>query len=168
MGQKEVLFLEIEAATPALRRYARALCVGAGAAAADDLVQSAIERVADKIRTKTLRAGEGAAARFCAYRTLTELARESLAGAAEPRLSARQPAVAHGLAGLPFEERACLLLVALERFSYDSAATIAGAPREAIIARLMRARAALSTLDLRPQAPVDGARRASGHLRLVK
>ncbi|MGA9824761.1 MAG: RNA polymerase subunit sigma-70, partial [Methylocystis sp.] len=52
MSQKEDLFQKIEAATPALRRYARALCCGAGSAAADELVQAAIEQAATKVRAR--------------------------------------------------------------------------------------------------------------------
>lgn len=166
MGDKEALFAEVEEATPALRRYARALCVTAGAIAADDLVQSAIDNAALGIRERRLR--EGGAARLCAYQALTAAAREELAGSESPKLSARHPAIAQGLASLPFEERAAILLVALEGFSYDVAAEIAATRREALVARLMRARAALSMLDLRPPAPSDGQRRAGSHLRLVK
>lgn len=165
MSQKGDLFKKIEAATPALRRYARALCCGAGSAAADELVQAAIEQVAAKFRARE--PSDDGAARRCAFRALTALAREKCAGLAETA-SSRQPAIVHALADLPFEERASLLLVALEGFSYDAAARIADAPREAFVARLMRARAALSPLDLRPTAPSDGARRAGGHLRVVK
>ena len=167
MSQKEDLFQNIEAATPALRRYARALCGGAGSAAADDLVQTAIATAAAKIRAKELKGGDSEAARQCAYQGLTALAREKCAGFAPPP-SSRLPPIAIGLANLPFDERASLLLVALEGFSYDLAARIADAPREAVVARLMRARAALSLLDLRPQAPSDGVRRTGAHLRVVK
>jgi RNA polymerase sigma-70 factor (ECF subfamily) len=166
MSQRGDLFQKIEAATPALRRYARALCCGAGAAAADELVQTAIEQAAAQVRARE--PSDGAAARHCAFRALTALARETCAGLAAPTAFTRQPAIAQALADLPFEERASLLLVALEGFSYDAAAHIADAPREALVARLMRARAALSALDLRPTAPSDGARRAGGHLRVVK
>ena len=166
MSQKGDLFQKIEAATPALRRYARALCCGAGSAAADELVQAAIEQAAAKVRARE--PSDGAAARHCAYRALTALAREKCVGLAATIASPRQPAVDRALADLPFEERASLLLVVLEGFSYDAAARIADSPREAFVARLMRARAALSLLDLRPTAPSDGARRAGGHLRVVK
>jgi len=165
MSQKGDLFQKIEAATPALRRYARALCCGAGSAAADELVQAAIEQAAAKVSARE--PSDGAAARHCAYRALTALAREKCAGLAATA-SPRQPAVVHALADLPYEERASLLLVALEGFSYEAAARIADTSREAFVARLMRARAALSLLDLRPSAPSDGARRAGGHLRVVK
>ena len=168
MGDREAQFTEVEEATPALRRYARALCVTAGSIAADDLVQSAIDNAAVAIRERRLGGGEPGAARLCAYRALTSAAREELSGFESAKLSARHPAIAQGLAALPFEERAAILLVALEGFSYDAAAEIAGTRREMLIARLMRARAALSTLDLRPPGASDGQRRAGGHLRLVK
>ena len=164
MSQKGDLFQKIEAATPALRRYARALCCGGGPAAADELVQAAIEQAAAKVRSRE--PSDGAAARHCAYRALTALGREKCAGLAAT--GPRQPAVVQALADLPYEERASLLLVALEGFSYEAAARIADTSREAFVARLMRARAALSLLDLRPSAPSDGARRAGGHLRIVK
>jgi DNA-directed RNA polymerase specialized sigma24 family protein len=170
MGDKEALFAEVEEATPALRRFARALCVTAGAVAADDLVQSAIEKAAEAIRERRLSGGEPGAARLCAYRALALAAREELSGFEVAKIPARQPAIAQGLASLPFEERAAILLVALEGFSYAAAAEIAGTRRETLVTRLMRARAALSTLDLRPPAPSDGQRRAGAHphLRLVK
>ncbi|ARN81993.1 sigma factor-like helix-turn-helix DNA-binding protein [Methylocystis bryophila] len=168
MGDREALFAEVEEATPRLRRYARALCVTAGSIAADDLVQSAIDKAAAAIRNHGLRRGGPGVARICAYHALTSAAREELAALEGAKLSARQPAIAQGLASLPFEERAAILLVALEGFSYADAAEIIGARRETLVARVMRARAALSTLDIRPPAPSDGQRRAGGHLRLVK
>ena len=168
MGQKEETFAEIEAATPFLRRYARALCVGAGAAVANDLVQSAVERLCEQIRGAAVRPAGKEAARISAYRTLTEFAREALANELSGRLSPRQPAVAHALAELPFEERCCILLVALEGFGYEAAAEIAGVRRDVVLARITRARAAFSALDLKPEAPQDGVRRAGGHLRVVK
>lgn len=168
MGQREEMFVRLEAATPALRRYARALCVNASAAAADDLVQSAIDCVAARVRARELRENE--AMRLAAYQTLTSLARENASAfAADARLSMRQSSLFRGLADLPFEERAALLLVALEGFGYDAAGRLIGAPREALIMRLMRARAALAPLDLHPSsAPHDGVRRAGAHLRVVK
>lgn len=167
MGQKEDLFLHLEAATPALRRYARALCVCMGAAAADDLVQTAIDRVASRIRARELRCAE--AARVAAYQLLTALAREKLSGHPEPGVPARRSALVRGLADLPFEERAALLLVVLEGLSYEATAQVILAPREAVVMRLMRARAALAPLDLHPSsAPHDGVRRGGAHLRVVK
>jgi RNA polymerase sigma-70 factor (ECF subfamily) len=170
MGKREDFLQALDAATPALRRYARALCAGAGAgpAAADDLVQAALERAGARIRAKDMRPANDGEARFSAYAALTELAGRELRGAAPARPSPRLPAIVHGLADLPFDERAALLLVALEGFGYDDAARVTGASREATLARLMRARAALAGLELRPLAPSDGARRAPAHLRVVK
>jgi DNA-directed RNA polymerase specialized sigma24 family protein len=169
MGRREELFLRLEAATPALRRYARALCASSSAAAPDDIVQTAIDRVAARIRARELREAE--AARLAAYQSLTSLAREKSSALAgdDLRPSLRQSSLLRGLADLPFEERAALLLVALEGFGYDAAGQIVAAPREALVMRLMRARAALAPLDLRPSsAPHDGVRRAGPHLRVVK
>jgi len=166
MGSKEDLFLGLEAVTPALRRYARALCAGADASVADDIVQTAADRVAAQIRGRDLR--EDSQTRAAAYRLLTSTAREKLHGLVAARPALRQPAILHGLADLPFEERAVLLLVALEGFSYDLAAEAVGTSREAIVMRLMRARAALATIDLRTPAPTNSLRRAGPHLRVVK
>ncbi|HXY57062.1 MAG TPA: sigma factor-like helix-turn-helix DNA-binding protein [Methylocystis sp.] len=167
MGQKEDVFLHLEAATPALRRYARALGVSMGTAAADDLVQTAIGRVAARLRAKELRDAE--AVRLAAYQLLTALAREKLCGHPEAGFPPRRSALARGLADLPFEERAALLLVVLEGLSYDATAQVVHTPREAVVMRLMRARAALAPLDLRPSsAPHDGVRRGGAHLRVVK
>jgi RNA polymerase sigma-70 factor (ECF subfamily) len=169
MGHKEDLFQNLDAAIPGLRRYARALCPGDGSAAADELVQAALERVATKIKAKTLGIGEDDAARHCAYASLTALAREKSGGSSVPRPCEREQMVAQGLANLPFVERASLLLVVLEGLSYDAAAGAVAVPREALVVQLMRARAALSSVDLRPPAPpMDGVRRAGAHLRVIK
>ncbi len=168
MGQKEDLFQNLETAIPALRRYARALCACAGSAAADELVQTALERAALRIRGKGLSVVEGNPARLCAYSALTALAKDKMGVMAAPRPAAHQPLITHGLAGLPFDERASLLLVALEGFSYEAAASILAVPPVALVAQLRRARAALLTLDLRPLAPSDRSRRASAHLRVIK
>jgi len=167
MTQKEELLQELESTLPSLRRYARALSVGGGAGATDDLVQTALERATAKVRAKEVQAGESGAARLCAYRVLTALAREKPAGAAL-KTAAQQPLIVQGLAGLPFNERAALLLVALEGFSYDAAAGILGVPRAVLIGQLQRARSTLSSLDLRPFASSDRLRRASAYLRIVK
>ncbi|QGM46219.1 RNA polymerase subunit sigma-70 [Methylocystis heyeri] len=167
MGQKEDLLQELEATLPSLRRYARALCAGGGSGATDDLVQTALERATAKVRAKELQAGESGAARLCAYRALTALAREKTAGTA-PKTAAQQPLVVQGLANLPFNERATLLLVALEGFSYEAASSILEVPRAVLLGQLQRARSALSALDLRPFASSDRLRRASAYLRIVK
>jgi RNA polymerase sigma-70 factor, ECF subfamily len=167
MGQKEDLLQGLESAIPSLRRYARALS-GCGPGASDDLVQTALERAAEKIRSKDLPAGESNPARLCAYRVLTALAREKNGAVAVSKPSTPPPVIVHGLAELPFNEKASLLLVALEGFSYDAAAAVLGVPRAVLLAQLRRARTALSPLDLRSFTTSDRIRRASSYLRLVK
>lgn len=167
MGKREEYLEAVEAATPALRRYARALTGGGAASVADELVQETLVDLGRRIRAKELRPADGEEARLAAYRSLTALAGRKLqAGAAEPP-SARHPTIVHGLAALPIEDRAALLLVALEGLGYDAAARILGATREAALARVMRARAALSAHDRRSRA---GSRRVNiaPHLRVVK
>jgi RNA polymerase sigma-70 factor (ECF subfamily) len=72
---------------------------------------------------------------------------------------------------LATEEREALLLVALEGFSYQEAAEIIGAPKATLIARLMRARAALAAaqgLDPRSRPVHTTPQRGAGYLRVVK
>lgn len=166
MGRRADIVAELGGATPALRRYARALCAGAGPAIADDLVQSALQSVGARIRARELRPADLAEARIEAYAALVGLAQKKLANAPGP--AARHPPVVHGLASLCFDERAMLLLVSLEGFGYDASARIVGATRETALARLMRARGALGADGLRPVAPLEGGRRAASHLRVVK
>jgi len=168
MGRRDDFFQTLEALTPTLRRYARALFAGAGLAAADDLVQTALQLVALQIRAKQFRPRDANAARLRAYEVLTDLAGRKMREGATTRPSSRYPAVVHGLSELPHDERATLLLVALEGLAYDDAARILGVTRDVTLARLTRARAALAGLDLRPPAPAEGTRRATGHLRVVK
>lgn len=168
MGRRADEILEgLGGATPALRRYARALCAGAGPSVSDDLVQSALQSVGARVRARELRPGDQDEARIEAYGALTALAARKLANA--PRPAPRHPPIVHDLADLAFEDRAVLLLVSLEGFGYDAVARIVGAPREAALARLRRARAALSAEGPTLIAPSDGAaRRAASHLRVVK
>lgn len=169
MGKRADEILEqLGGATPAMRRYARALCAGAGSAVADDLVQNALQSVGARMRARELRPADAAEARLEAYGALTALAARKLPEASRP--ASRQPPIVHGLAGLAFDDRAVLLLVSLEAFGYDAVARIVGASREAVLARLRRARAALATdEDPRLTAPAEGgARRAAAHLRIVK
>ncbi|PPD42647.1 MAG: RNA polymerase subunit sigma-70 [Methylocystis sp.] len=166
MGKKADILEGLSGAAPALRRYARALCAGAGAALSDDLVQSALQSVGARVRAKELRLADLDEARVEAYGALTALAAKRLADA--PRPAPRHPPIVHGLAELSFDDRAALLLVSLEGFGYDAAARIVAAPRETLLARLMRARAALGSEGLRPAGAEAGARRAASHLRIVK
>ncbi len=165
MGKKADILEGLNGVAPALRRFARALCAGAGPASADELVQNALQSVGARVRAKELRLPDLEAARIEAYGAVTALAAKRLAGAARP--APRHPPIVHGLADLAFEDRAALLLVSLEGFGYEAAARIVAAPRETVIARLMRGRAALAADELRPGAD-NGPRRATSHLRIVK
>ncbi|WP_424360864.1 sigma factor-like helix-turn-helix DNA-binding protein [Methylocystis parvus] len=166
MGKKADILEGLGGIAPALRRYSRALCAGAGHALSDELVQSALQSVAARIRAKELKPADPAEARIEAYVALTAMAAKRLVDAGRP--APRHPPVVHGLAELPFEDRAALLLVSLEGFGYEAAARIVGAPRETLLARLMRARAALRVESLRPAAGAEGVRRVAAHLRVVK
>jgi DNA-directed RNA polymerase specialized sigma24 family protein len=165
MSRKAEILEGLGGMAPALRRYARALAAGASAGLADDMVQSALQGLGARIRDRELRPADLAEARIEAYAALTVLAGKRLARAS--RLAAsHHPPVVQGLAELPFDERAALLLVSLEGLGYDAAARVLGASHEALLARLMRARATLAVEGLLPAEP--GARRAATHLRVVK
>ncbi|MGD9544177.1 MAG: sigma factor-like helix-turn-helix DNA-binding protein [Methylocystis sp.] len=166
MGRRTDMIAGLGGATPALRRFARALCAGAGPAVADDLVQNALQSVGARLRAREQRPADTAAARI--ETDATRVARAQKKRADAPRPAARHPPIVHGLASLAFDERAMLLLVSLEGFGYDAAARIIGASREAALARLMRARAALGAEGLRPVASSESGRRAVSHLRVVK
>jgi len=168
MGKKGDHILEgLGGAIPALRRYARALCAGAGASVSDNLVQSALQSVGARIRARELRPADQGEARIETYGAITAIAARKVANASRP--AQRHPPIVHGLADLALDDRAVLLLVSLEGFSYDAVARIVGAPRETVLARLRRARAALSGEGPRLIAPADGGpRRAASHLRIVK
>jgi RNA polymerase sigma-70 factor (ECF subfamily) len=155
----------IEAAIPALRRYARALT--RDVEAADDLVQDTLVRA---LRSEHL--FHGGDVRSWLYTILTNLNRNRL------RALARRPVLAplgdddaadfagpeggrdieRALATLVEEQRAALLLVVLEGLSYREVAQIQGVPIGTVMSRLARARAHI-------RAYLDGERPA---LRRVK
>jgi hypothetical protein len=164
MSRKAGILEGLGGIVPALRRYSRALAAGAGHALADDLVQGALQNVGARIRARELRPADLAEARLEAYAALTALAAKRLGPAARP--APRHPAIVQALAELPFEDRAALLLVSLEGLGYDAAARVLATSREALLTRLMRARAALA-LD-GAHSPDAGARRQVSHLRVVK
>jgi RNA polymerase sigma-70 factor (ECF subfamily) len=166
MGKRAEILEGLGGTAPGLRRYARALCAGAGSAIADELVQNALQSVGARVRARELRPADLDEARVEAYGALTALARKRLIQT--PRPAPRYPQIVHGLARLSFDDRAALLVVSLEGFGYEAAARIVGAPRETLLARLMRARAALGTEGLQPASAEGGARRAASHLRVVK
>jgi RNA polymerase sigma-70 factor (ECF subfamily) len=167
----------IETLTPGLRRFARALTgLGPGA---DELVQATLMRTLEEERR--WRDDE---LKMRVYASLTQVNRQRQRAQAARRQgetgparsipgskgSSRREVISKALDGLAAEEREALLLVVLEGFGYQEAAEIVGAPRATLVARLMRARAALAAaqgLDPRsPPAPAPS--RNSGHLRVVK
>ncbi len=163
MGGNVEIFEALGEATPVLRRYARALGAGAAAAVTDGIVQSALQSVGARIHARELRPIGPEEARFEAYVALTAIAARKLTDAPAP--GPRHPQIVHGLAALPFEERAMLLLVSLEGFGYDAAARIVGAPRETAQSLLRRARASPAGRATPDEA---GVRRGGSHLRVVK
>lgn len=138
----------IEAAIPALRRYARALARDPDIA--DDLVQDTLVRA---LRSERL--FHGGNVRGWLYTILTNLNRN------RRRSLARKPThtlfndsagdavgteaegrdIERALAGLVEEQRAVLLLVVLEGMSYREVADIQGVPMGTVMSRLARARA---------------------------
>lgn len=149
---------EIQAAVPALRRYARALTRDVDAA--DDLVQDTLLRA---LRSEHL--FHGGNMRSWLYTILTNLNRNRL------RSLSRRPAMApiedndaptagadgssrdieRALADLADDQRTVLLLVVLEGLSYREAAEVQGVPIGTVMSRLARARTQM-------KAYLDGAR----------
>jgi RNA polymerase sigma-70 factor (ECF subfamily) len=157
---------DIEAAVPALRRYARALT--RNVELADDLVQDTLVRA---LRSEHL--FHGGDLRSWLYTILTNLNRNRL------RSLARRPAVQtigdndasdmsgpeaggrdieRALAALAEDQRAALLLVVLEGLTYREVAEVQGVPIGTVMSRLARAR-------MQIKAYLDGERPA---LRRVK
>src|SRR5581483_9626310 len=138
----------VEAAIPALRRYARALTRNADTA--DDLVQDTLVRA---LRSEHL--FHGGELRSWLYTILTNLNRNRLrslarrptltpiddndaADASGPEAGGRD--IERALATLVEEQRAALLLVVLEGLSYRQVAEIQGVPIGTVMSRLARAR----------------------------
>ena len=168
-GRERVLggFREgIEAAVPALRRYARALT--RNRELADDLVQDTLVRA---LRSEHL--FHGGDIRSWLYTILTNLNRNRLralarrpalqaiedndaAEVAGPEAGARD--IERALASLVEDQRSALLLVVLEGLSYREVAQVQGVPIGTVMSRLARAR-------LQIKAYLDGERPA---LRRIK
>jgi RNA polymerase sigma-70 factor (ECF subfamily) len=157
---------KVEAAIPALRRYARALTRDTDTA--DDLVQDTLVRA---LRSEHL--FEGEEIRSWLYTILTNLNRNRLRSLARrPVLSPLDDNDAPDLAGpeaggrdieralalLVEEQRTALLLVVLEGLSYREVAEVQGVPIGTVMSRLARARVQIKTY-------LDGGRPA---LRRVK
>jgi RNA polymerase sigma-70 factor (ECF subfamily) len=152
---------EIEAAIPALRRYARALA--GDRAEADDLVQDCLERA---LAGRAGFRGEGSVQGWM-YRILQNLYRDGRRRAARPghlilvggealpdslpELGRPGGQEAHlalaevqaAIGRLPPDQRQALLLVALEGLSLAEVARVMAVPEGTLVSRLGRARAAL-------------------------
>ena len=154
----------IVACIPALRRYARALTGDAWAA--DDLVQDTLERACAKWRLwrvgsdlrawlftlmhnvwlNQMRQAPSRGTRV----DIDDAAQALYAPQAEPGLLID---LQRCLLQLPQEQRAVLLLAALEDFSYDEIAKVLAIPAGTVMSRLSRARTRLADLMDGGQAP---------------
>ncbi|HAC60466.1 RNA polymerase sigma factor [Parvibaculum sp.] len=147
----------VEREIPHLRRFAHSLC--GSAEEGDDLVQDALERAWRK-RHSWRREGSIRGWLFrILYRVFLNSRRarkpaaadvdaESLADPANVRLSPQEARLTaddlrRGLEALPDEQRAAVLLVALEGVSYDEAASMLDVPIGTLRSRLFRGREAL-------------------------
>jgi RNA polymerase sigma-70 factor (ECF subfamily) len=145
----------IEAAIPALRRYARALT--RSSETADDLVQDTLVRA---LRSEHL--FQGGDIRSWLFTILTNLNRNRLRSLARRPIStpiddedapdagpeAGGRDIERALSLLVEEQRSTLLLVVLEGLSYREVAEVQGIPIGTVMSRLSRARAQIkSSLD---------------------
>lgn len=137
---------------PRLRRYARALT--GDRHRADDLVQDTVERALRK--TLLFRPGTRLDTWLLAImhnlfiNQLQAARRQSATSLDELSIEPRSPTdpqqvvavldIETALAQLPIEQRAVLLLVALEEHSYEDTAAILGIPVGTVMSRLARAR----------------------------
>ena len=149
---------ELNALTPRLRRYARALSTGrvGSSERADDLVHATLMRALGARHI-----GPPSELVIRLYATVTQLNREvalssqqaRAVGAGRPTLvasgldftAAPQTKLSAGLLKLPLEAREVLLLIALEGFAYAEAARILRISRSILISRLTQARIGLET-----------------------
>jgi len=143
---------------PRLRRYAGALT--GDRAAADDLVQDTLERALSRFHLwrqgSNLRAwlftimhnifvnqARSRARRY--HESLeTEPAAEAVRAPEPDWIELRD--IANALSRLPHEQRAVVLLVGLEQFTYDEAARVLDIPIGTVMSRLSRARERLRAL----------------------
>jgi RNA polymerase sigma-70 factor (ECF subfamily) len=142
----------IEQHIPRLRRYARALTGDRNAA--DDLVQDTLERALSRFHLWR----EGSDLRAWLFTIMhniyvnqvrSRIRRQHEALEAEPAAeAARAPEpdwlevrdLEAALARLPEEQRAVVLLVGLEQFTYEETARVLGVPTGTVMSRLSRAR----------------------------
>lgn len=177
---------DLELYAPRLCRYARALAAGHPVCCetAVDMARTILSQTALAARCP---APTGAPLKLALYSLLTEWHREKLAdklcakvpaerqtsrlagaGAAQfPAAPSSCGRCACGLQALAIEEREALLLVVVEGFGYTDAARILKISRAALVARLVRARAALGG-ESRPIPAGRAAKPRPAYLRLVK
>jgi RNA polymerase sigma-70 factor, ECF subfamily len=146
----------LEAHIPGLRRYAYALLRG-DREGADDLVQDALERALSCWHQRRADGDlRGWIYTILYHRFVTDRRRQrrdlghrssmEILEVEQPDVEGRQEgALVHrdllrGFAELPEEQRAVLLLVALEDFSYREAARVLGVPIGTVMSRLSRGR----------------------------
>ncbi|HXF65902.1 MAG TPA: RNA polymerase sigma factor [Burkholderiales bacterium] len=143
---------------PRLRRYARALTGERDAA--DDLVQDTLERALSRFhlwrRGSDLRAWLFTIMHNVYVNQLRSSRRHPLEpladGLAEDELRAREPDwlelrdLEGALARLAPEQRAVVLLVGLEQFTYEEAARVLGIPIGTVMSRLARGRERLRAI----------------------
>lgn len=147
------MLVQVEPLIPALRRYARALV--RDRAAADDLVQDCLERAVSRWyqrRDGSVRAWLFTILHNMAVNRFRQLAargkhvpideadERELGGAAAQEHRLVYQDVLNKLAKLPEEQRAVLLLVAVEDLSYADAAKVLSVPVGTVMSRLSRAR----------------------------
>jgi RNA polymerase sigma-70 factor (ECF subfamily) len=147
------MLVQVEPLIPALRRYARALV--RDRAAADDLVQDCLERAVSRWHQR--RDGSVRAWLFTILHNLAvsqfrqatsrgrhmpidDAGEQELVSAAAQEHSVIYQDVLNKLAKLPEEQRAVLLLVAVEDLSYADAAAVLNIPIGTVMSRLSRAR----------------------------
>jgi RNA polymerase sigma-70 factor (ECF subfamily) len=147
------MLVQVEPLIPALRRYARALM--RDRARADDLVQDCLERAVSRWHQR--RDGDVRAWLFTILHNLAvnqfrqaktrgkhvgidEACEEHIAEAAAQEQKLVYQDVLNRLAKLPDDQRAVLLLVAVEDLSYAEAAKVLDIPVGTVMSRLSRAR----------------------------
>ncbi|MCS3747831.1 RNA polymerase sigma-70 factor (ECF subfamily) [Xanthomonas arboricola] len=156
---------QLQAVLPPLRRFARSLA--GDPAAADDLVQATLERALRRWRTRhtsdalqpwlfailyrQFLDGKRRAARWQRVLGLFSAQQEGQSASAE-RVHAGRTLLA-SLGQLPPEQRALLLLVSVEGFSYREVADTLGIPIGTVMSRLSRARDRLRLLNEGATAP---------------
>lgn len=142
---------------PRLRRYARALT--GERSAADDLVQDTLERALSRFHLWR----QGSDLRAWLFTIMHNIyvnqtrsrirhPQEPLDDSAADELRAREPDwgelrdIEEALGRLPGEQRAVVLLVGLEQFSYEEAARVLDIPLGTVMSRLSRGRERLRVI----------------------